>query len=78
MDITLNFVLYKPKIFRENLNILFLSYSLIGKTSVYSIVSSLFESNYLPFIVTARIVQLVRTLISCIKYENSIFSPGFL
>jgi hypothetical protein len=30
----------------------------------------LLDKNY------ARIVQLVRTLISCIKNENSIFSPG--
>jgi hypothetical protein len=54
-------------------------YSSIGRTAECGTVGSLFDSGYPPiikFFILARIVQLVRTLISCIKNENSNFSPG--
>ena len=54
--------------------------SSIGRTTVCGTVSSLFKSEYPPldlYTNVARIVQLVRTLISCIKNENSNFSPGY-
>ena len=49
--------------------------SSIGRATVCGTVGFLFKSGYPPFYI-ARIVQLVRTLISCIKNENSNFSPG--
>ena len=55
-------------------------YSSKGRTTVCGTVRSLFKSGYSPYINTqakAKIVQLVRTLISCIKNENSNFSSGF-
>ena len=56
--------------------------SSIGRTTVCGTVSFLFKSGYPPLLcwififLLSRIVQLVRTLISCINNENSIFSPG--
>ena len=62
----------------------------MGRATVCGTVSSLFKSGYPPFgrkskvkksikiiITQARVVQKVRTLISCVKNENSIFSPSF-
>ena len=60
--------------------------SSIGRATVCGTVGFLFKSGYPPYnyyicilyLSTARVVQLVRTLISCIKNENSNFSSGSL
>ena len=56
----------------------------MGKATVCGTVDSLFKSEYSPYYILlpifckARVVKLVKTLISCIKDENSNFSSGFL
>lgn len=63
------------------LNYFYGEYSSIGRTTVCGTVRSLFKSGYSPYInieAKAKIVQLVRTLISCINNENSTFSLGIL